>query len=216
MRFLVQRQDHDNIRQTVPPIFKQHFPRFTCITDSFEIFIGRPVNLKARAQDYPNYKKDSTVKYLISCSPLGAINFMPNGWGGPATDTYIVGNPGFISSKFHCPGDQILADRGFPLQDDFASRCSAELIISAFTKGKKQLPTKEIETTRKIANIRIHIERVLGLVKNRHHVLDGPTLIPLVTSMSNEIYKQTPKIDKLVTVCACLFNLSKRIVYNKN
>ena len=141
---------------------------------------------------------------------------MSKGWSGRAADTYIVGNLGFISSKFHCPGDQILADRGFPLQDDFAWRCSAELIIPAFTKGKKQLSTKETETTRKIANIRIHIERVIGLLKNRYHVFDGPTPITLVKSISNEIYKQTPTIDKLITVCACLFNLSTSIVYNKN
>ena len=68
---LVHWQGRDNIRQTVPPIFKQHFPRLTCIIDSFEIFIDRPVNLKAQAQVYSNYKKHSTVKYLISCSLLG-------------------------------------------------------------------------------------------------------------------------------------------------
>ena len=216
MHFLIHWQDRDNIRQTVPPIFKQHFLRLTCIVDCFEIFIDRPVNLKARAQVYSNYKKHSTAKYLISCSPLGAINFLSNGWGDRATDTYIVRKSGFISNKFHYPGDQILADRGFPLKDDFASSCSAEFIIPAFTKGKKQLSAKEIETTRKIASIRIHIERVIGLVKNSYHILDGPIPITLVKSMSNELYKQTPTIDKLVAVCACLCNLSTSIVYNEN
>ena len=110
MHFLIHKQDRDNIRQTVPPIFKQHFPRFTCIVDCFEVFIDRPVNLKAQAQVYSNYKKQSTAKYLISCSPLGAINFLSNGWDGRVTDTCIVRNYGFISSKFHCPGDQILAE----------------------------------------------------------------------------------------------------------
>ena len=43
---------------------------------------------------------------------------------------------GFISNKFYCPGDQILADGDFSLQDDFASSYSAEFIIPAFTKGK--------------------------------------------------------------------------------
>ena len=203
LRFLIHWQDRDNIRQTVPPSFKQHFPRLTCIIDCFEIFIDRPVNLKARAQVYSNYKKHCTVKYLISCSPLGVINFLSNGWGGSATDTYIVRNSGFISNKFHCPGDQILADRGFPLQDDCASSCLAEFIIPAFTKGKK-------------TSIRIHIERVIGLVKNRNHILDGHIPITLVKSMSNELYKQTPTIDQLITVCACLCSLSTSIIYNEN
>ena len=102
------------------------------------------------------------------------------------------------------------------MKDDFASSCSAEFIIPAFTKGKKHLSAKEVETTRKIASIRIHIERVIGLVKNSYHILDGPIPITLVKSMSNELYKQTPTIDKLVTVCACLCNLSTSIVYNEN
>ena len=136
---------------------------------------------------------------------------MSNGWGGRATDTYIVRNSGFISSKFHFPCDQILADRDFPLQDDFASNCSAEYIIPAFTKGKKQLLAKEVETTRKIASIRMHIERVIGLVKNRYHILDGPIPITLVKSLNNELYKQIPAIDKLVTVSAYLCNLSERL-----
>ena len=95
LHFLIQWQDRDNIRQTVPPIFKQHFPKLTCIIDCFEIFIYRPVNLKAWTLVYSNYKKHSTVKYLFSCSPLGAINFLSNGWGGRATDTYIVRISGF-------------------------------------------------------------------------------------------------------------------------
>ena len=112
------------------------------------------------------------MKYLISCNPLGVIIFLSNGCGGCATDTYIVRNSGFISTDLYYPGDQILADRGFPLEDDFSSCCSAEFI--SFTKGKTQLSAKEVETTRKIASIRIHIERIIGLMKNRFHILDGP------------------------------------------
>ena len=65
LHFLIHWQDHDNIRQTEPPIFKQHFPKLTCIIDCFEIFTDRSINLKAQAQVYLNYKKHSTVKYLI-------------------------------------------------------------------------------------------------------------------------------------------------------
>ena len=84
---------------------------------------------------------------------MGQSIFLSNGWGGRAIDTYIVRKSGFISNKFHFPGDQILADRGFPLQDDFASSCSVESIVPAFTKGKKQLSANDVETTRKIASI---------------------------------------------------------------
>ena len=150
LHFLIHWQDRDNIRQTVPPIFKQHFSRLTCIIDCFEIFIDRPVNLKARAQVYSNYKNHSTVNYLIFCSPLGTINFLSNGWDGRATDTYIVRKSGFISNMFHFPGDQILADRGFPLQDDFASSCSVESIIPAFTKGNNSCLQMKLKLLEKL------------------------------------------------------------------
>ena len=216
--FLIQWPDRGVIMKTVPPLFKEKFPKITSIIDCFEIFINRPKNLKARAQVYSNYKKHSTIKFLIACHPLGAVTFLSKAWGGRATDCEIVRESGFISHRYHYPGDQILADRGFTLQDDFAVQCQAELVMPAFTKGKKQLSAKEVEITRKIANIRIHIERVIGLIKNRYNVLRGPISIPFIKSAHDEREDQEGEmcsIDKLVTVCAVLINLSTGIVYKE-
>lgn len=68
------------------------------------------------------------------------------------------------------PGDQILADRGFTLQDDFAAGSCSLLINPAFTKGKTQLFASEVEKSCKISSVRIHIERVI-VFKNRYTVL---------------------------------------------
>jgi hypothetical protein len=65
--------------------------------------------------------------------------------------------------------------------------CSAELIIPSFTKGKKQLSAKEVETSRKISSVRIHIERVIGLKKNRYTILKGPLPIIVIKSFSDEV-----------------------------
>ena len=70
---------------------------------------------------------------------------------------------GRIDPKLRIPGDQILADRGFTLQDEFAAVCGVQLILPSFTTGRKQLTAKEVETTCQIASIRSHIERVIGL-----------------------------------------------------
>ena len=216
--FLIQWPDRGIIFKTVLPIFKDKFPRITSIIDCFEIFINRPKNLRARAQVYSNYKKHSTIKFLIACHPLGAVTFLSKAWGGRATDCQIVRESGFISHKYHYPGDQILADRGFTLQDDFAVNCRSELVMPAFTKGKKQLSATELETTRNIANVRIHIERVIGLIKNRYHVLRGPISIPFIKSAYDEREDREEElcsVDKLVTVCAILINLSTGIVYKE-
>ena len=41
-------------------------------------------------------------------------------------------------------GDQILADRGFTLANEFAIGSGFKLILPAFTKGKSQLLGKEV------------------------------------------------------------------------
>ena len=62
------------------------------------------------------------------------------------------------------PGDIVLADHGFDIEEVVAMD-GAKLKIPAFTRGKKQLSRQEIETTRHIANVRIHVECVICLLR---------------------------------------------------
>ncbi|KAJ8304212.1 hypothetical protein KUTeg_017795 [Tegillarca granosa] len=212
--FYVKWADRETIFQTIPPVFKSKFPRLTSIIDCFEIFIEAPKNLLARAKCYSQYKKQCTVKVLISCGPLGNMNFLSKAWGGRASDIQIVRESGFIDQKYHLPGDQILADRGFNLHEDFASQCSAHLLTPAFTKGKSQLSALEVETPRKISSVRIHIERVIGLMKNRFTILKGPLPIRCVQSLKDESIETTlSSCDKIIKVCAILTNLGPSIVF---
>ena len=209
--------DRAQIFQTIPPVFKSKFPRLTSIIDCFEIFIESPRNLLARAQCYSQYKKHTTIKVSISCTPLRAVNFVSKCWGGRASDIQIVRESGFTTTRFHMSGDQILADRGFTLQEDFALNSGSELITPAFTRGKKQPSAREIESTRKIASVRIHIERVIGLIKNRYTILKGIIPNRVVKSVKDEQLNATlANCDKVVTVCAALVNLGESIVYKEN
>ena len=191
------------------------FPKLSNIFYCFEIFIEEPKNLKARARVYSNYKKHSTVKYLICCSPTGAAIFLLLGYGGRGTDIQIVQETGFISSKYHYPREQLLADRGSALEEDFAAECSSEFFIPAFTKGQKQMTLKEVEATRQIATARIHIERIIGETKNRLTILRDPLPITFIKSLIDEFGDDlAPTIDKVVTAYASLVNLSTGIVYS--
>ena len=78
------------------------------------------------------------------------------------SDKHIVENSGYLS--YILPGDVILADRGFDVADSIGMR-QATLNLPAFTRGHDQLPAKDIEDTRKLANVRIHVERVIGSVR---------------------------------------------------
>ena len=64
------------------------------------------------------------------------------------------------------PGDVFLADRGFDIQETIGFFC-ATVKIPAFTQGKKQLRGIEVEQTRRIANVRIHVERVIGNISKK-------------------------------------------------
>lgn len=214
--FMVHWPDREAVFEAVPLVFKEKFPRLTTIIDCFEIFIEAPKNLKARAQCYSNYKKHCTIKFLIACTPLGAISFISKAWGGRASDVQIVRESGFISPTYHFPGDQILADRGFTLADDFATLCSAELLTPAFTRGKTQLSAKEVEVSRKISSVRIHVERVIGLMKNRFGILKGTLPVRCIQSCKDESMDcPLSSCDKILTVCASLTNLGQGIVFRQ-
>ena len=137
LKLLVRMQDRDYIFETIPLIFKSKFPRLTSIIDCFKIFVESPSSLLARAQFYSQYKKHCTIKVLISCTPLGAINFVSKCYGGRTSDIQITRKSEFHLSRYHMPGDQILADRGFTLKDDFLLRQFHRTNSSRFYKRKK-------------------------------------------------------------------------------
>ena len=216
LSFVIRWPDRESLVETLPAPFKARYPRLTSIIDCFEIFIDQPSELDPKRRTYSSYKKHTTVKCLIACTPLGAISFLSLAWGGRVSDIQLVRQSGFVSPTLHRPGDQILADRGFTLQDDFATMCSAELIIPAFTKGKKQLEPSDVEGTREIANIRIHIERVIGLLKNRFKILCGPLSMKMVKTVKDEAYSaEVAAVDRILTLCAALCNLGDSIVYKE-
>ncbi|XP_047137573.1 uncharacterized protein LOC100202502 [Hydra vulgaris] len=188
------------IFETLPPIFKSKFPRLTSIIDCFQVFIESPAL--------------HILTVFISCTPLGAINFVSKCWGGRASDIQIVRESNFTSSKYHYPGDQILADRGFTLKDDFATLSYSEPLVPAFKKNKTQLSADDVESTRKIASVRIHIERVIGLLKNRYSILKGILPIRTVKRLKDEAtHSKHASCDKIVVVCAALVNLGENIVF---
>ena len=147
----------ETIRATLPSSFKD-FKKTTCIIDCAETFIQRPINLKDRAETYSSYKGHNTAKYLVGISPHGQIMFVSRSYGGRASDKFIVNDCGFLD--YIRPGDEIMADRGFTIEEELFQK-RAKLNIPAFTKGQKQLEDNDVTDTRRIANVRIHVERAI-------------------------------------------------------
>ena len=141
------------------------------------------------------------MKYLIGITPQGTVSFISLGWGGRTSDKHITENSGFLNKLD--PGDLILADRGFDVHDSIGLN-QGELKIPAFTKGKKQLNPIEIEDTRNLASVRIHVERVIGMVRQKYLIL-GATVLE---SSEGDVMP----LDKIVMVCCALCNVCPSVI----
>lgn len=192
--------ERDILLATMPMCFRKHCPRCTVIIDCFEIFIERPSNQLAKAQIFSTYKHHNTVKYLIGVTLQGATSFVSEGWGGSVSDKHVTENCGLLNNLI--PGDVILADRGFDISESVAA-WAVTVTIPAFTRGKKQLSGIDVEQTRRIANVWIHVERVIGLLHQKYTILTETQPIDYVQSKNGN----KPMLDKFVTVACAWTNL---------
>ena len=92
-----------------------------------------------------------------------------------------------------------MADRGFTIKD-MLKELEIDLNIPPFLEGRQQLPATEIEAGRRIASLRIHVERAIGRLKN-FNILKGTIPISMAR-LTNQI----------VHVCAFLTNFQPALV----
>ena len=99
----------------------------------------------------------------------------------------------------HCPNCV------FDIQESVGLFCST-IKIPAFTKGKKQLSGIEVEQTRRIANVRIHVERVIGNIRKNFSILSATQPIDFVTT------RNVTTLDQIVTISFALVNIFDSVV----
>lgn len=86
-----------------------------------------------------------------------------------------------------------MADRGFDIEEDLIP-LGVRLNIPPFLRGKAQLSDRESTETRRIASLRIHVERAMERIKN-YHIFDR-TIAASLTDLANQMF----------FVCAILCN----------
>ena len=155
----------------------------------------------AKGATWSQYKQSNTVKILLGISPQGVTTFVSDSWGGRVSDKHLTRESGLLKKLL--PGDILLADRGFDIAED-VGLMQASLEIPAFTKGLPQLSPVDIEKTRKLANLRIHIERVIGATRQRFSILSSTLPIQYMKSTTHD---DIPVVDKIVRICSALNNL---------
>lgn len=125
--------DRDELIASVPECFKQAFGnKVATIIDCFEVFIEKPSNLRSAAECWSSYKHHYTAKELIGITPRSSVAYVSDSYGGRTTDKFLTEKCGLLNNLL--PGDVVLADRGFTVEEAVAE-CGAFLNIPAFTRG---------------------------------------------------------------------------------
>jgi hypothetical protein len=197
LKFLIHWPSKEDVVRTLPRTFRVTYKSARCIIDCTEIFIERPGNLTARAATWSSYKHHNTLKYLIGITPCGSISFVSKAFSGRTSDKVVTQRSGFLDMLE--PYDLILADRGFLIEEEISSR-NCYLSIPAFTKGQTQLSQRNVECSRQLARVRIHVERAIQRIKN-FQILNSP--LPLIL---------VPHIDSILTICSAITNLQPKLV----
>jgi hypothetical protein len=175
------------------------------LLDAVEIFAQKSSNNNVASSTHSEYKKHTTVKFLVGCCPIGCI------WDGCVPD----GNPGRISDVIATIDSEILrqipfggtvkTDKGFLVDNEAAQ----EGVVNdrPQKRQKKQVQQSATETgrTQKVGNLRINVENVNGGVKSQIRFLH-----------SSVQCLQFGSISKVVRIGYFMQNFKRAIIQNHN
>ena len=185
------------VKKYMPEVFKQDYPNTRIIIDATEFPIERPSSLLSQACTFSAYKNRNTVKILIGVTPSGAISFVSDAYEGSISDRKLVEVCGLLEKLE--PGDEVMADKGFKIQDMLVPY-GVRLNVPPFLQSNTQMAACDVFTTKKIARLRVHVERAIGRVKD-YRILQGVLPASMWDSISDIIY-----------VCCMLTNFGPPLV----
>ncbi len=151
----------EHVQETMPQAFKDTYPNTRVIIDCTEIYIEMPTSFRSQSATYSSYKNHNTAKGLIGISPAGYPTFISELYTGRSSDKQVTNDCGIFNLLE--PGDDVMADRGFDIEDDMPS--GVGLNIPPFLNGADQLSVTDESRTRKIAAVRVHVERAIQRIK---------------------------------------------------
>ena len=189
----------EKIINTMPESVALKWPKLRVIIDCTEVKIPRPKNPIGQQLTFSNYKNYNSAKALVGISPTGAISFISELYGGAISDREIVKKSGLLEKLE--PGDMLMADRGFTIED-ITKPLGVELNLPDFTrKGQgQQLSPYEVAHSRRIAHVRVHVERAIGRIKE----------YKILTQINST--HLLPDLNKIFYICCILSNLHNELI----
>ena len=134
--------------------FRQKFPNTRAIFDGTECPLQKSKAPSAQQVTYSTYKNRNTTKVLIGITPSGMVSYVSPTYAGCTSDRQIVERSALTSM---CdPGDSIMADKWFDIQDIFAP-VDVTVNIPTFFRKKNRMTGKVVLKDRAISSKRVHI-----------------------------------------------------------
>lgn len=189
----------EQVSATLPCAFHEKYSTTYSIIDASEIFMETPSDLFMQSSTWSNYKHHNTAKFLIGCTPNGAVSYVSQIYVGSISDVELTRVSGYLDTLDGKSNVSVMADRGFTIKDLLAKK-GIQLNIPPFMEGRKQLTAKDIQRGRGIASLRIHVERLIGRIKH-YSILKGTLPISMIR-LANQI----------VSVCAWLTNFQPVLI----
>jgi hypothetical protein len=187
----------DTVSFYQPTDFKLKFPSTRVVVDGTECPIKKPKEPVLQQATFSTYKNRNTVKVLVGLSPGGLVTYLSPAYGGSTSDRQICERSNL--PDICDPGDSIMADKGFNVQDMF-ERSMVKINIPTFFHKKNRLSGETVLKDRKIASKRVHVERIIGLAKT-YKILQRP--------MNNT---ESALATQIIKVCFFLCNFRASIV----
>lgn len=163
----------------------------TCL----EIEIQTPIDAIRQAQTWSNYKKCNTIKYLLSTTPYGFINFISRGYAGRTTDADIVEQSGFLVVL--PDNSHIMADRGFKNTSNLLTIKNSKLVMLPSTPSGNNMIENEVRESKRIAALRTLIQRV------RRRLREFKILLPNACIDT----KLIPWLDDIIIIACGIINV---------
>jgi len=197
---LIYTPERQNIALNLPMAFRYEYFDTTDVVDAFEIQVQKPSNAKFQMLTFSAYKVCNTVKYIVNITADGFITFVSKGYGGRISDVALCQASGYLDTLR--PGGKLLADRGFKHLDMVLTTHGVTLVRPPSIKNKEPMSNKECSDTKKIAALRIHVERAIGRLRCFAFIAPHSTVpVPMI-----------PLLDMAVIVACGLTNLAPLLI----
>ena len=196
LKFLLPFSTLDELKGVKVPKEIKHIKNLRAIIDCTEFYIQKPSRPSSQRSTHSSYKSSNTFKLLVSISPIMHFNFVSPLYTGSISDKEIVRESGFLEHLES--GDVVMADKGFNIQDLLALR-ETRLLAPPLMR-KSNVCAGSSTATRRIATVRVHVERMIRKLK-------GFTILKNVQPLTMK-----PYVNSVVTVCAALVNLQPSVI----